>query len=85
VACLREYALRLLDDCRPRGSVDRLSRVTATMKLRVSALAQAGSRTLMDLAAKRGADAASLRSDASELGYMKLQPTSDDRILRTLL
>jgi len=85
VACLREYALRLLDDCRPRGSVDRLSRVTATMKLRVSALAQAGSRTLTDLAAKRGADAASLRSDASELCYMKLQPTSDARILQALL
>jgi len=40
---------------------------------------------LTDLAAKRGADAASLRSDASELGYMKLQPTSDARILQALL
>ncbi len=87
VACLREYATRLLDDCRPRGSVDRLGHVTATMKLRVSSLAQATGRALRELAAGAStntAGPASDASDASELDYMKLQPTPDARILQGL-
>ena len=84
VACLGEYAARLLDDCRPRGSVDRLGRVTATMKLRVSSQAQATGRALRELAAGASTNPAGLISDASELDYMKLQPTPDARILQAL-
>ena len=84
VACLREYALQLLGDCRPGGSVDRLSRVTATMKLRVSSLAQDTGCELRELARSNVQDSGKLVSDASELGYMKLQPTSDARILQSL-
>ena len=83
LSCLREYALKLLDDCRPNGSVDALSRVTATLKLRVSTMAQETARQLRELASRDGGDAG-LESHASELGYMKHQPTPDDRILRNL-
>ncbi len=77
VACLRSYALRLLDDCRPHGSVDALTRVTSTLKLRVSSMAQSTGRLL-----RERADGAA--ADASELGYMRLQPTTDERILKSL-
>jgi hypothetical protein len=84
VSCLRDYATRLLDDCRPQGSVDTLTRVTASLKLRVSLMAQATGRSLRELATRGGADAAELEADASELGYMRMQPTTDERILRSL-
>jgi hypothetical protein len=84
VSCLREYATRLLDDCRPQGSVDALTRVTASLKLRVSLMAQATGRSLRELATRGGADAADLIADAGELGYMRMQPTTDDRILKSL-
>lgn len=84
VSCLREYATRLLGECRPHARVDALTRVTATLKLRVSLMAQATARLLRERAAQGGAEAAQLLADASELGYMRMQPTTDERILRSL-
>jgi hypothetical protein len=72
LARLREYALRLLDEAVAPSAVESLARVTATMKLRISWLAQATGVAL------RGVDDVS----AGELGHLRLQPTSDERILR---
>jgi alkylation response protein AidB-like acyl-CoA dehydrogenase len=74
LAQLREYALRLLDDAGSASAVESLSRVTAAMKLRISWLAQSTA------AAMRRFDEPS----ANELGYFKRQPTSDERILRSI-
>ncbi len=74
LACLREFALRLLDDAASPGAIESLARVTAAVKLRVSWLAQATATEL------HGVDGAS----ANELGYLRLQPTSDERILRSI-
>jgi hypothetical protein len=74
LAHLREYALRLLDECANPGAIESLARVTSAMKLRISWHAQSTATAL------RGLDDTS----ASELGYLRLQPTSDERILRSL-
>jgi alkylation response protein AidB-like acyl-CoA dehydrogenase len=74
LACLREYSLRLLDTAASPGAIDSLGRVTTAMKLRVSWHAQATA------AALRGRDDAA----ASELGYIRRQPPSDERILRAI-
>lgn len=74
LACMREYALRLLDDAASPGAVESLARVSAAMKLRISWHAQSTA------AALRGID----ETSSSELGYCRRQPTSDDRILRSL-
>jgi hypothetical protein len=71
VSQLREYALRLLDELSPGSDVEPLKKATSTMKLRVSLMAQ------VTMASLSG-------SDASELGYIKVQPTADDVILRSL-
>jgi hypothetical protein len=74
LACLRQFALHLLDSTQPARAVPELARVTAAIKLRVSCLAQATADAL------RGRD----ETSAAELGYIRLQPTSDERILRSL-
>ena len=74
LARLREYALRLLDEADAPSAVESLARVTAAMKLRISWHAQGTA------AALRGID----DSSASELGYLRLQPTSDERILKSI-
>jgi alkylation response protein AidB-like acyl-CoA dehydrogenase len=74
LALLRSYSLRLLGDAATRAGVDTLGRVTAALKLRASWLAQATAALL------RARDDVA----AQELGYLRLQPTSDDRILRSL-
>jgi alkylation response protein AidB-like acyl-CoA dehydrogenase len=74
LAQLREYAQRLLDEAASPRAVDSLSRVTAAMKLRISWVAQATA------AAIRTFD----ETAANELGYIRRQPTSDERILGTL-
>ena len=74
LARLREYALRLLDEAAAPMAIESLSRVTAAMKLRISWHAQSIA------AALRGIDDAA----ASELGFLRLQPTSDDRILKSI-
>ncbi len=71
---LREYARRLLDAAASPRAVESLSRVSAAMKLRISWHAQSIAAALQSLDA----------TSASELGYFKRQPTSDDRILRSL-
>jgi alkylation response protein AidB-like acyl-CoA dehydrogenase len=74
IACLREYALHLLDHAATPGATPSLGNVTAAIKLRVSWLAQATAAALHE----RG------EQTAAELGYMRLQPTSDDRVIRAI-
>jgi alkylation response protein AidB-like acyl-CoA dehydrogenase len=74
LACLRDFASRLLDDAASPSAVEALSRVTAAMKLRISWHASSAA------AALRGLD----ETAATELGYFKRQPTSDERILRSI-
>jgi alkylation response protein AidB-like acyl-CoA dehydrogenase len=74
LARLREYALRLLDEAASPNAVESLARVTAAMKLRISWHAQATATAMRSL------DEAS----ANELGYLRLQPTSDVRILESI-
>ncbi|HLA72139.1 MAG TPA: acyl-CoA dehydrogenase family protein [Steroidobacteraceae bacterium] len=74
LAWLREYALRLIDDPDAARGAESLSRITAAMKLRISWLAQSTADALHDR------DAAAV----SELRYFRRQPTSDDRILRSI-
>ncbi len=73
LALLREYAKRLLDEA-AHGQVARLARVTAAMKLRISWLAQSLAAIIQDF------DPVA----ADELRFLKRQPTSDDRILRSI-
>ena len=73
LARLREYALRLLNEATP-SAIESLSRVSAAMKLRISWHAQSTA------AALKGVDDVA----ASELGYLRLQPTSDVRILANM-
>jgi alkylation response protein AidB-like acyl-CoA dehydrogenase len=74
LAQLREYAQRLLDEAASPRAVESLSRVTAAMKLRISWLAHSTADAL------RSRDATS----AGELDYIRRQPTSDERILRSI-
>ena len=74
LSLLRAYSLRLLDAAANLSAVESLSRVTAAMKLRISWHAQSTA------AALRCVDATA----AHELGYLRLQPTSDQRILRSI-
>ncbi|HEX2339257.1 MAG TPA: hypothetical protein VHI98_02145 [Vicinamibacterales bacterium] len=76
VSQLREYALRLLDEFSLGSDVEPLKKATSTMKLRVSLMAQA------TMAALSGSSLSG--SDASELGYIKAQPTADEVILRSI-
>jgi hypothetical protein len=71
VSQLREYALHLLDAFSVGSDVQPLKNTTSTMKLRVSMMAQA---TMASLSG----------SDAKELGYIRVQPTADDIILRSI-
>jgi len=74
LACLREYALKLLNETDASRGTESLSRITAAMKLRVSWLAQSTAVALS------GCD-----DDAvSELSYFRRQPTSDERILKSI-
>ena len=73
VARLRQQSLQLLDDFRVGADVAPLTRMTAALKLRVSMMAQTTAATLRS----RG-----LAAQAGGLGYIKSQPTADDKILR---
>lgn len=84
LAQLRAYALRLLDDVAPGSDIEPLQKATSAMKLRVSLMAQSAMTLLHRRADASPADADSLRSDASELAYLKWQPTADEIILRRL-
>jgi alkylation response protein AidB-like acyl-CoA dehydrogenase len=74
LALLRDYSLRLLGEATSPRAVEALTRVTAAIKLRVSAQAQSMA------AALQNCDEVS----SSELRFLRRQPTSDDRILQSL-
>ncbi len=74
VTLLKQYSLRLFDEAASSCAVEALSRVTAAVKLRISWLAQSTA------AALRNRDATA----ATELGYFRRQPTSDERILQSI-
>jgi hypothetical protein len=74
VARLRQQSLHLLDDFRMSEDVGPLTRVTAALKLRVSMMAQTTAAALRS----RG-----LAAEAGGLGYIKSQPTADEKILRS--
>jgi hypothetical protein len=84
VARLRDDSLRLLDGLQSTSQVEPLIRVTSLMKLRVSMMAQVTALALRRRGATTPANAAEIEEDASELGYMRLQPTADEKILRSL-
>jgi hypothetical protein len=84
LAQLRRYALRLLDDFSPEADRRPLKDTTSAMKLRVSLMAQLAMAALRDRADLAPADAGRLRADASELGYLRFQPTADEIILRDI-
>jgi hypothetical protein len=71
---LRKYSLCLLEEASSAGVTDSLARVTAAMKLRISLMAQATAAKI------RERDPVA----AAELGYMRRQPTCDDKILAGL-
>ena len=73
VARLRQESLRLLDDFVIGADVGPLTRTTAALKLRVSMMSQTTATALV----ARGHAA-----DAAGLGYIKSQPTADEKILR---
>lgn len=81
---LRAYALRLLDDFPSGSDIPPLKKTTSAMKLRVSLLAQATMTSLRGREEATPADARQLRADASELGYIRSQPTADEIILRSI-
>ena len=70
---LRQESLRLLDEFAVGADVEPLVRTTAALKLRVSMMTQATAAALRS----RG-----LAAEAGGLGYIKSQPTADDKILR---
>jgi hypothetical protein len=74
VGLLKEYSLRLFDEAASPSAVESLSRVTAALKLRISWYAQSTAAALRNLD----------EVAANELGYFRRQPTSDERILRSL-
>ncbi len=73
VTKLRQESLRLLDDYVMGADVGWLVRTTAALKLRVSMITQATAAALRS----RG-----LAAEAGGLGYIKSQPTADEKILR---
>jgi hypothetical protein len=81
---LREYALRLLDEFSPGSDIQPLKDTTSAMKLRVSLMAQSMMAALRHLVELTPTDAEQLRAEASELSYIKSQPTADEIILRSI-
>jgi hypothetical protein len=81
---LRGYALRLLDDFSSGSDIQPLQKTTAAMKLRVSLMAQWTMASLRGREERTPVDAQQLRADASELGYIRSQPTADEMILRSI-
>lgn len=74
VARLRKQSLQLLDEYAIAVDVGPLTRSTAALKLRVSMMSQTTAAALRS----RG-----LIEEAGGLGYIKSQPTADERILRS--
>jgi hypothetical protein len=81
---LRGYALRLLDDFSSGSDIQPLRQTTSAMKLRVSLMAQSTMALLRAREDVTPSDAQQLRADASELCYIRSQPTADEVILRSI-
>ena len=84
---LRAYALHLLDEFSSGSDIEplkSLKRTTSAMKLRVSLMAQSTMDVLRNREGLTSADAQRVRADASELCYIKSQPTADEIILRSI-
>jgi hypothetical protein len=81
---LREYSLHLLDHFSPDADIERLRKTTSALKLRVSLMAQSTVTALRNRDAPTAADRQRLAADAGELCYIKSQPTTDERILRSI-
>jgi hypothetical protein len=81
---LRAYALRLLDDFSPGSDLQALKKTTSAMKLRVSLMAQSAMSSLRAREVVMPGDARRLRADASELRFIRFQPTADEIILRSI-
>jgi hypothetical protein len=84
VAHLRRHSLRLLDDFSTGDDPAALTDATATLKLRTSLLAQAAMADLRSCKDRYAGRAESLEAAAQELGYIRFQPTADDKILQRL-
>jgi hypothetical protein len=74
----------LLDDFSSGSDIQPLKKTTSAMKLRVSLMAQSTMTSLRGREDLTPADAQQLRADASELCYIKSQPTADEIILRSI-
>jgi len=81
---LREYALGLLYNFSSRSDIQPLKKATSAMKLRVSLMAQSTMTSVRGREDLAPADAQQRRADASELCYIKSQPTADEVILRSI-
>ena len=81
---LREYSLHLLDRYSAGADAEPLMKTTSALKLRVSMMAQSTAVELRSLEVSTPPDAERLAADATELGFIKSQPTADERILRNL-
>jgi hypothetical protein len=81
---VREYSLRLLDELDSLSKIEPLVRTTTAMKLRVSLMAQSTIEKLYELADSSAALSQAIRADASELSYIRWQPTADEKILASL-
>jgi hypothetical protein len=84
VSQLRAYALRLLDEFSTGSPVEPLKQATGALKLRVSLMAQSTMAALRALEERMPDQCQPLRTDASELRYIKFQPTADEVILRSI-
>lgn len=73
VSRLRQQSLQLLDDYSMGADVGPLTRTTAALKLRVSMMSQTTAAALR---------ARGLAAEVGGLGYIKSQPTADEKILR---
>jgi hypothetical protein len=73
VARLRRQSLQLLDEYSMGVDVGPLTRTTAALKLRVSMMSQTTAAALRSCG---------LAEEAGGLGYIRSQPTADERILR---
>jgi hypothetical protein len=84
VSQLKAHSLQLLDSFSSSADIASLLKSTSTLKLRVSRMAQSTAASLRSLEPSTAADALRLAADATELGYIRLQPTSDEKILSSL-
>jgi alkylation response protein AidB-like acyl-CoA dehydrogenase len=71
---MKLYARHLLDTASSASAIEELAKVSAAIKLKVSWLAQETAAALKPLDP----------DSAKELGFLRLQPTADDRILQSL-